>query len=1048
MMRWLIESSLRLHVLIAVVAVVLLAVGIVQLQNMPVDVFPEFDPPLVEVQTEALGLSASEVESLITVPTEADLLNGVAWLDRLYSESVTGLSSILLVFEPGTDPIEARQMVAERLTQAFALPNVSKPPVMLQPLSSTNRVMMVGVSSDELSMIELGVLARWNIRPRLMGVPGVANVAVWGQRERQLQVLVEPEVLNEKGVSLSQVIETAGEALWVSPLSFLESSMPGTAGWIDTPNQRLSIRHLLPISTADDLAKVAVAGTDGMLLGDVATVVEDHQPLIGDALLDNSPGMIIVIEKFPGANTLDVTRGVEEALAAMSAGLQGVDIDTTLFRPANYIEQVTANLSRTLLFGAVLALAVLLLFLWNWRTALIAALTVPMALVAATYVLYLRGATFNTMVLAGLAIALGVVIDDVVTDVDNISRRLRRHRQAGGENGTASIIAQACLEMRSPIIYATLILLLAALPIFFIGGLAGEFFQPLAVSYLLALLASLVVALIVTPALAMALLGNAPFGRRVSPLGSGLQRAYRGMLSRTVGAPYAALIAALIFIAAGAAMLPLLGTSFTPAYKALDLMITWDGPPSTSGTEMNRVMAQAATELRAIPGVRNVGSHVGRAETGDQVVGINSGGLWVSLDPAADYDAAVAAIEEVVDGYPGLQREVQAYQPRRTAEALTRPDDDVVVRVYGHDWAMLRQKAQEVAQAMSAVSGVSAVDTKALTEEPQVEIEVNLEAAERYGIKPGDVRRQATTYISGLNVGNLFEEQKVFDVVVWGVPELRQSLTNLRNLQIETATGLVRLEELADVRIAPVPVVIRRDSVSRFIDVGAQVSGRSLAAVSTDIQSSLAGIEFPLEFHAEVLAAAAERQAAQQRTILLIATAVVGAFLLLQAAYRSWSLAFFVLITLPMALAGGLLAAFVGGGVLTLGSLFGLMTVLGIAVRNSVVMTTHLENLETREGGTFGRDLVLAGAADRSLPIATTALTTGAFLLPFIFLGDIAGHEIVRPMAIVVLGGLVTSTLLTLFVLPALYLRFGARRETTAEALAYEQPASLGTALP
>src|SRR5262245_61102030 len=321
MMRWIIGSSVQLRFLIVILAAVLIVFGIAQLRNMPVDVYPEFNPPLVEVQTEALGLSAAEVESLITTPMEADLLNGVAWLDQLYSESVTGLSRILLIFEPGTDPIRARQMVQERLTQTHALPNVSKPRVMLQPLSSTSRVMIIGLSSKDLSPIEMGVLARWNIKPRLMGVPGVANVAVWGQRERQLQVQVNPEQLQAKGVTLQQVVETTGEALWVSPLSFVESSSPGTAGWIDTPNQRLGIRHLLPIVTPEDLAKVSVVDSKGLLLGDVAKVVEDHQLLIGDAVVDNGPGLLLVIEKFPGANTLDVTRDVEAAFEALRPGL-------------------------------------------------------------------------------------------------------------------------------------------------------------------------------------------------------------------------------------------------------------------------------------------------------------------------------------------------------------------------------------------------------------------------------------------------------------------------------------------------------------------------------------------------------------------------------------------------------------------------------------------------------------------------------------------------------------------------------------------------------
>jgi CzcA family heavy metal efflux pump len=1027
MIRAIVASSLKLRFLVVVLAAVLMAFGITQLRDMPVDVYPEFNPPLVEVQTEALGLSAAEVESLITVPTEADLLNGVAWLDQIYSESVAGMSSILLVFEPGTDPIRARQMVQERLTQAYALPNVSTPPVMLQPLSASSRAMMVGLSSTDLSLIEMGVLARWNIKPRLMGVPGVANVAIWGQRERQLQVQVDPERLRAQGVRLEQVIETTGEALWVSPLSYLEASTPGTAGWIDTPNQRLSIRHLLPISSAEDLAKVSVVDTaPPLLLGDVARVVEDHQPLIGDAALDEGPGLLLVIEKFPGANTLEVTRGVEEALEAMRPGLSGIEIDTTVFRPANYIETATRNLSSVVLIGAVLVVLVLIVFFFGWRTTLVSLVAIPLSLVAATFVLYLRGVPFNTMVLAGLAMALGVVVDDAIIDVENIARRLRQHRQAGTfGKSPAAIVVEAAVEMRSPILFATLIILLAVLPVFFIPGLSGAFFQPLAVSYVLAVLVSMAVALIVTPALSLTLLANAPLERRESPLVRGLQRVYQGILARTVHAGYLALIVAAVIIVAGLAALPFLGQSLLPSFKQTELLIQLEAPPGTSRPEMNRIAAQVTGELRSIPGVRNVGSHVGRAITGDQVVGINSGELWVSLDPAADYDATVAAVREVMDGYPGLFREVRTYQPERTGEALTRADHDIVVRIYGHELGVLRDKAQEVSQALLGIGGVVDARVDLPAEEPQVEIEVDLAAAERYGIKPGDVRRQATTLLSGLQVGTLFEEQKVFEVVVWGVPEIRNSLTDIRELLIETPGGYVPLGEVAEVRIAPTPISIKRDAVSRFVDVGVRVSGRNLGSVAADIEGRLQAVEFPFEYHAEVLGASAERQAAQQRMLAILAAAVIGIFLLLQAAYGSWRLAFVSILTLPMALAGGVAALVLGGGVLSLGSLFGFLTVLGIAVRNGLVLTTHYQHLEQHEGETFGPELVLRGARERLAPVLMTALTAGLALLPLVMAGDMAGSEIVRPMAVVILGGLVTSTMLNLFILPALYLRFG-----------------------
>jgi CzcA family heavy metal efflux pump len=1033
MMRWIVGTSLQLRFLVVILAAVLLVYGSTQLRAMPVDVYPEFNPPTVEVQTEALGLSADEVESLITTPMEADLLNGVAWLDQLYSESITGLSRILLVFEPGTDPIRARQMVQERLTQAHALPNVSKPPVMLQPLSSSSRVLIVGLSSKDLSPIEMGVLARWNIKPRLMGVPGVANVAVWGQRERQLQVQVDPEQLKAKGVTLHQVIETTGEALWVSPLSFLESSSPGTAGWIDTPNQRLGIRHLLPIVTPEDLSKVSVVESDGLLLGDVATVVEDHQPLIGDAGVNDGPGLLLVVEKFPGANTLDVTRDVEAALDAMRPGLKGIEIDSSIFRPANYIELATSNLAMALLIGAILLALVLGAFLFHWRTALVSLIAIPLAVVVAAFVLYLRGATFNAMVLVGLVIALGAVIDDAIVDIENIARRLRQARQEGSDRSTAAIIVEASLEMRGALAFATLIMLLAVLPVFFIAGLTGTFFQPLAISYVLALLASMAVALVVTPALSLLLLGNAPIERGQSPLIGRIQHSYSALLARIIRTPRPAYLAVVAIVLVGLAVVPLLGQSLLPSFKQTQLQIQWQAAPGTSRSEMNRIAAQASRELRSVPGVRNVGTHVGRAETGDQIVGVNSGELWLNLDPAANYATTVAGVQEVIDGYPGLFRTVQAYQPARLGEALTQPDQDVVVRVYGHDLSVLRDKAQEVSKAIAEINGVVEARADIQADEPQVEIKVNLAAAESYGMKPGDIRRAATTLLSGLHVGNLFEEQKVFDVVVWGTPAIRNSLNNIRDLLIDTPSGeQVRLGQVADVQIVPAPTVIRRDTVSRFIDVGAKVSGRDLGAVTAEIRQRLQQVEFPLEFHAELLGVAAERQAALQRVLIVAAVAVLGIFLLLQAAFASWRLAIVAFITLPTALAGGVLAAFLDSGILSLGSLFGFFTVLGIAVRNGVLLIKHYQHLEEQEGLEFNADLVVRGARERVAPILTTTFAMALVLVPLVILGDIPGLELAYPIAVVILGGLVTSTVLNLFVMPALYLRFRPNPEPAA----------------
>lgn len=1042
MIRWIVETSLQARVLVVVIAVAVMGFGIAQLRDAPVAVLPEFSPPLVEVQTEALGLSAAEVESLITVPMEADLLNGVAWLDEIHSESVTGLSSILLLFEPGTDPIRARQMVQERLTQAFALPNVSKPPVMLQPLSSASRVMMVKLTSDELSPIEMSVLARWNIKPALMGVHGVANVAIWGQRERQLQVQVDPAQLRAEGVTLDQVIETTGEALWVSPLSYLQSSTPGTGGWIDTPNQRLGVRHLLPITTPEDLAQVSVVGNESLSLGDVTTVVEDHQPLIGDAVLGDGQGLLLVIEKFPGENTLEVTRQVEETIEGLKPGMTGITFDTTIFRPANYLESAIDNLSLALLIGAVLVVVVLFLFLFNWRTALINLVAIPLSLVTAGLVLHLWGTTFNTMIFAGLIIALAVVIDDASISIDSIARRLRQRRQdATSGPSAATIILEASLEVRSALIYATVIIVLALIPILFLEGLAGAFSQPLVTAYVVALLASMLVALTVTVALSMFLLSGASLQRQ-SPLASLLQGLYNGLLAWTVRVPLVAYLIVIVVTVAGLAVLPFLRPSLLPTFKETTLLIPWEGAPGTSQPAMNRITAQAIAELRSIPGVINVGSHVGRAITGDQVVSIDSGELWVSLDPAANYEATVAAIQEVVAGYPGLSPEVHTYLPDRMEEVMAADNNVVTVRIFGHEFDVLRDKAEEIRQVIAGVDGVVATQVESPTDMPQLEIQVDLAKAQAYGLKPGDVRRAAGILLSGLGVGNLFEESKVFDVVVWGVPEIRNDLTDIQELLIDTPRGdQVRLGEVADVRIVPAPTVIERDAVSRFIDVSANVNGRDLGAVAADIKARLGSVQFPFEYHAQVLNDSVERQAVQQRLLAIAAAAVIGIFLVFQACYRSWPLAFVAILTLPLALAGGLLAALIGGGVLSLGSLLGLLAVLAIAVRHQIVMINHFQH-EQQDDDPFGADLVLRGVQEQLMPILMSALTIGLAFLPMLFLGNIAGLELAYPMAIVILGGLITSTLLNLVVIPALYLRFGANLEADISTELFEsQPA-------
>jgi CzcA family heavy metal efflux pump len=1053
MIRSIIGASLRFWMLLIALAVGVLAIGIVQLRNAPVDVLPEFTPPYVEVQTEALGLSANEVEQMITVPLEADLLNGIEGVDVIRSESVSGLSDIVMVFEPGTEIYQARQLVQERLTGATGAAGLAqaytKPPSMINPLSSASRVMMIGIDPNKLSPIEAGVLSHWVIRPRLLGVPGVSNVSIWGLRDQQLQVQVDPEQLQDQGVTLNQVVETTGNAQLVSPLTFLEASTPGTGGFIESPNQRLQVRHVFEnFGTPEALGNVTVEDTGGQLrVDDVANVVEEHQPLIGDAIVDGSDGrLLLVVEKYPGADTVEVTSGVEDALGKLQPGLSGMKFDTNVFQPATYIMDAIDNLRLAFIIAGVLLFLVLAIFLFSWRTTLISLVTIPLSLVAAALVLYLRGETFNPIAFAGLAVAIPLIIDDAVVGVHNVARRMSEHRQAGSDRSTADVVLEALAEVRRPTTYAAFISLLAIVPVAVMEGRPGAFFGPLALSYVLAVLASMVVALTVAPALSLLVFSRGSVVRRESPILRLLNPRYDGAVARLARAPLAVLITAGVLVAVGLAALPLLDTSLIPSFKDRDVLVRLQSPPGTSETKMSGLTAQVSRELGAIEGVEDVGGHVGRALTGDQIVDVNSSTLSVQIGSDADYDATVAEINDVVGSLDeAVKRDVVTYSQQNIgdvgtlvdAEApgsgdnlnvLTGADKPLVVRVYGQNLDVLRREANDVRDIVGGVDGVLDPSVERVPEEPVLAVETDLARAEPYGIKPGDVRRASAMLLQGVVVGNIFGEQKVFEVVVKGVPDVRQSVESVRNLLIDTPDGgHVRLEQVADVNTQPSPAVIKRDAAQRYVDVEANVSGRSLGAVATDVEDRLANADFPLEYHAEVIGQTTTGQEINLvRVVGFGLAAVIAIFLLFQAVFRSWRLAGLAFLTLPVALVGGVLAALIDGATLSLGSLIAFLALLGIAARNGVMLIDRFQRLRLDEVQAFGAELVRRGAQDRFAPTLTVALATAAVVLPFVIMGDIAGLEIVNPMAIVMLGGLITSTLLSLFVLPVLYLRFGA----------------------
>ncbi|HEY0508305.1 MAG TPA: efflux RND transporter permease subunit [Blastococcus sp.] len=1026
-----IAASLRFRHLVAALGAIVMGLGFVVLPQSRLDVFPEFAPPRVIVQTGSKGLSATDVEQLVTVPL-GQALNGVEGLDVLRSRSVPQLSQIELIFDADVDLMKARELVQERLTRVAAtLPSWAAPPDMLPPASATARAIKIGMTSRVYSDIDMSTAAYYVVRPRLLAVPGVANVMLWGQRNDQLQVQVDPEALRQHDVTLDEVKEVAAESADSGLLTFSAGSIIGSGGFIDTPNQRVGVRNYLTVVTPDDLAQVPVRSRTGetVRLGEVARLVQGHPPLIGGAVINGTPGMLLVVEKLPWADTVEVTRDVEQAIRSLEPGLPDVRFDTTIFQQADFIDTAIDNLTEAILLGFLLVVLILGLFLFEWRVALISLLTIPLALTATLLVLYSRDQTINTMTLAGLVIALGAVVDDAIIDVENIVRRLRQNRLTAHPAPTASVILRASLEVRSPIVFATLIIVAATIPVFLLEGLTGAFFQPLALSYTLAIVASLVVALTLTPALCLLLLRNAPIERHESPVVRVLQRGYTRVLERIIRRPRRLFSGALAVALLGLLVLPFLGQALLPHFKERGFLMHWVAQPGTSSVEMYRTAAAVSEELRAIPGVRNFGAHIGQATAGDEVFGINFAENWVTIDPSVDYDTTVAAIDEVIAGYPGLFRDRKTYLDERVKEVVAGGSEPIIVRLFGPDLDVLRAQAAEIATTLNGIDGTANVHVDISSDIPQLEIEVDLATAAQYGIKPGDVRRAVATLVAGEEVGDNWRDGRAFDAVVVGIPEARDSVPAIGELLIDTPAGpRVRVADVADVSLQPTPNAVKGENGSRYLDVLADVEGRDLGSVGEDVTEALAERSFPLGYHAELVGEYEEQEAAQARLLATGGIALVLVVLLLQASLGSWRPTLLVLATLPMALVGGVLGAFVTGGILSIGSLVGFFTVFGIAARNGILLISHAQHLEREENETFGVGLVLRAARERLSPILMTSLATGLALVPLVVLGDRPGYEIEHPLAVVILGGLLTSTVLNLFVTPVLYLRYGRPR--------------------
>jgi CzcA family heavy metal efflux pump len=1040
-MNWLIKTSLQFRLLVLVLAIALIVVGVRTSDSVPLDVFPEFAPPLVEIQTEAPGISTEDVESLITVPIE-NAVNGIPFVQTVRSKSVLGLSSVRLIFQPGTDLLTARQLVQERLTLAArTLPMVARPPVILPPLSSLSRCLKIGLWSETQSQMDMTVLTKWTIRPRLMSIAGVANVAVWGEKEPQLQVVVDPDQLRANNLTLDSILQTVRDATAV-----------GSGGFVDTVNQRLAIRHVPAVYTPEQLAEIVVGfrtrsdsarnlansaapsiaspGTP-LRIKDVAEVTYDYAPPIGDAIINGQLGLLLIVEKQPWANTLDVTRNVEKAMAELKPAMGNVEYDTTVFRPATFIERALSNLGHSMLLGCVLVVIVLLLFLFDWRCAIISATAIPLSLLAAVMVLYYRGGTINTMVLAGLVIALGEVVDDAIIDVENIMRRLRLNAKLDEPRSNFAVVLEASMEVRSAVVYATVIVVLAFLPVFFLTGLAGAFFRPLAAAYILAILASLAVALTVTPAMSLVLLPKSAQRRSVDgPLVRLFKRIYRSILGFAVRFKWGTLSITLLLFAALLSTIPMLGEQLMPRFRETDFLMHWVEKPGIGIDAMNRITIRASDEMMAVDGVRNFGSHIGRATVADEVVGPNFTELWISIDDDKDYDATVAKVQEIVDGYPGLYRDLLTYLTERIKEVLTGTSASIVVRVYGPDLDQLRSIAKQVESVIKPINGVTTLKVEPQVLVPQIAIDMKVEAASQFGLTPGLLMQSVTTLVNGVQVGEMFRDQAIFPVVVRGETKLRTDLATLGELMIDTPSGAqVPLSSVAGLTIVPAPNVIQREGASRRLDVTCNVEGRDLASVATDIEAAvLANVDFMSGYHPEFLGEYAEAKASRQRLMLLSLGSILAIAIILYIDFESWRLVLLILLALPLALASGLLGVFAGDGIISLGSLVGFVTVLGIAARNAIMLISHYRHLAVEVPGITPHELILRGAEERLAPILMTALTTGLALVPLIYTGELPGQEIEYPMALVILTGLAGATIVNLVVLPVLYGLFTTRR--------------------
>ena len=1028
MIRTLVEFSIRFRGVVIALACIILVYGLNTAAHARLDVFPEFAPPQVVIQTEAVGLASEQVEQLVTRPIEITV-NGVANLETIRSQSTQGLSVITAVFQDGTDIYRARQMVSERLVSvASQLPQGVRAPTMSPLTSATSMMLDIGLTSDKRSLMELRTFADWTLRQRLLAVPGVAKVAVFGGEVRQLQIQLRPERLLAYGVSIDDVLAASKKATGVR-----------AAGFVDTPNQRVVLRSEGQQITPELLGRVVLLHRNGLSvrLRDVAQVVEAPEPKVGAAAIQGTPGVILVVSSQYGANTLEVTEAAERALAELAPAVkaENITLHPRLFRPANFIEVAVRNIGVSLLIGGVLVSIVLFLFLLDARTSLISLSAIPLSLLTAVIVLDRLGASLNTLTIGGLAIAIGEVVDDAIIDVENIIRRLRENRLRPDPLPTFRVVLDASLEVRNSVVYATFVVVLVFLPVLTMSGIQGRLFAPLGIAYIVAILASLVVALTVTPALSFVLLTGRAETIRTPGYIERLKSRYRVVLEGVARRPKLIVGIVIGFCLVAAGMLPFFGGAFLPELREGHFIVHMSAIPGTSLEESLRIGREVAKELRKNPHIRSVAQRAGRAELADDTWGTHYSEFNVDLVPLKGEEAEFvqSEIRDALVKFPGVYFAIKPFLTERIEEILTGVSGQVVIKIFGSDLDQIDRSAQQVAQVLASVPGAADVQVESQPGLPELVVRLLPERLMQFGFQPVSVMDAVQTAYQGTIVSQTYEGDRVFGVNVILNADSRKNPEDAGKLMLHNSEGTrIPLRELADIYETTGRYVVLHEATRRRQSVTSNVGGRDVASFVDEARKRIeAEVRFPAGVYA-VYSGAAEAQALAQREILLTSTvAGVGIVLLLAIAFNSLRNLVLVLANLPFALAGGVLAIFLSGGWLTLGSMVGLVTLFGISTRNSIMMISHFDHLVKIEGHSWNMETALQGASERLVPILMTALVAGLGLLPIAIGSGDPGREIEGPMAIVILGGLATSTALNLLVLPALALRFGRFTTTT-----------------